>query len=204
MTSPSQSAHADKKPDPAAGHITVLLHAWQGGDDAALEELVGVLYDKLRQLARHARRGEASNRTLDTSALVNEAYLRLAGADVDWADTRHFLAVAARAMRRVLVDDARRRSRKKRGAGGQIAVLGNASEQLVSPERPEDFLRLDEAVERLMTLDERKGRAIELFYFGGLSYGEVAKVLELSEATVHRELRAGRAWLRKELDDKVA
>ncbi len=201
MTSPSDSPGSDQDRDRGSGHVTTLLRAWRDGSDAALEELVAVLYKKLRQLARNARRGDANNQTLDTTALVNEAYLRLVGADVDWSDSRHFLAVAARAMRRVLVDDARRRTRKKRGAGGQVARLGNADEHIASPQRPEEFLRLDDAIERLLALDERKGRALELFYFGGLSYAEVARALELSEATVHRELRAGRAWLHKELAD---
>lgn len=194
-------------PQPSAGdegaRVTGLLHAWRDGDEAAHDDLVGILYTKLRQLARGARRGESPHRTLATTALVSEAYLKLVGADVDWADTRHFLAVASRTMRRVLVDDARRRGRKKRSDGGPPVALGDRAGEIPSPERPEDFLRLDEAIADLSSLDERKGRVVELFYFGGLSYGEVARILEISEATVHRELRAARAWLHKELGASV-
>lgn len=201
MTTPPEGTRAAEDPSSAEGQgpeakrVRSLLDDWVAGNPAAHEELVVLLYDKLRGLARHARRGEAAGRTLATTALVNEAYLRLVGADVKWADQQHFLAVAARAMRRVLVDDARRRSRKKRGAGGPVVAMNTDDGRIPTPDRPREFLDLDEAIDRLLELDERKGRAVELFYFGGLSYPEVARVLEVSEATIHRELRAARAWL---------
>lgn len=185
--------------DAASGHVTRLLREWRSGSDEAQDELLELLYERLRTLARRARRGEGAG-ALETTALVNEAYLRLVGADVDWANTGHFLALASRAMRRVLVDAARHRNRAKRGDGLQVVTLAHGEERVADVERPEDFVRLDEAIDELLTLDERKGRAIELYYFGGLSYGEIAKLLEISEATTHRELRAARAWLRKELD----
>lgn len=186
------------------GRVTTLLGAWSNGDAAAHETLVGLLYPRLRRLARRARRGEAAGHTLATTALVHEAYLRLMGADIVWADARHFLSVAARAMRRVLVDHARARNRNKRRGGAAVLALDGVDERVASPQRPVEFLHLDEAIERLLALDERKGIAIELLYFGGLSYAEIAQVLEMSSATVHRELRAARAWLHKELSDGCA
>lgn len=188
--------------DSASGHVTQLLQAWRSGSDDAQHELLELLYERLRRLARRARRGEGQG-ALNTTALVNEAYLRLVGADVDWSNTAHFLALASRAMRRVLVDAARHRNRAKRGDGLRMVTLAHGDERVADMQRPEDFVRLDEAIEQLLTLDQRKGRAIELYYFGGLSYGEIAKLLEISEATTHRELRAARAWLRKELDANV-
>lgn len=179
-----------------------LLAAWAQGDPNAREDLVALLYPRLRQLARQARRGESAGRTLRTTGLVHEAYIRLVDANVDWANTRHFLRVAARVMRRVLVDQARARKRDKRGGADQPVPFDVVVDEIGAPSQPDEFLGLNDAVEELLELDERKGTAVELLYFGGLSYDEIAKVLELSTATVHRELRAARAWLRTALADR--
>lgn len=140
-------------------------------------------------------RSERPDHTLQTTALVDEAYLRLVDADVDWQDRAHFLAVAATVMRRVLVDHARGRDRGKR-AGVKVTLEEAA---LVSPSASDDMLALDEALSRLAENDERAARTVELHYFGGLTYREIGEVLEVSEATVDRDLRLARAWLYKEL-----
>lgn len=181
--------------------ITRLLVAWKDGDGAALDALLPIVYDELRRLARHSLSGEAAGHTLQTTALVHEAYVRLVAADVDWQGAKHFKAVAASAMRRVLVDHARKRKSIKRGGGGPAVWLDSLEGVLPAHSRPTDVLDLDEALERLFALDERKGRAVELHYFGGLSYDEVAEEMEVSSATVHRDLRMARAWLYTELRD---
>lgn len=181
--------------------VTELLREWEAGEEEAFEALLPLVYDELHRMASLALRGEADGHTLRTTALVNEAYLRLVGADVHWDGSRHFMRVAARAMRRILVDHARRRLRQKRGGGVAPVGLDTLQSLVPDPGRPEILLDLDEALERLMALDERKGRVIELHYFGGLSYEEVARALDISSATVHRDLRMARAWLAKELGD---
>lgn len=167
----------------------------------AFDELLPLVYDELRVLARRTLRGEAEGHTLRTTALVHEAYVRLVGADVDWQGSGHFMRVAARAMRRVLVDHARKRMSKKRGSGASPVSLDTLEGILPVDAPPKELLDLDEALERLFTLDERKGRAVELHYFGGLSYDEVGEALDVSPATVHRDLRMARAWLYKELQE---
>lgn len=191
----------DPTPEGDASSVTRLLLAWQDGQSDALEELMPLLYDELRRLAHFAMADESVGHTLQTTALVNEAYLRLVGADADVRSRGHFLRIAARAMRQVLVDHARRRNSQKRGENpvhlelGELApVLGEESGAVL------DILAVNEALERLFALDERKARAIELHYFGGLSYDEIADAMEVSEATVHRDLRMARAWLHRELD----
>ncbi len=181
--------------------VTRLLVAWSGGEEEALDSLMPLVYSELRRLASRALRGERAGHTLQTTALVHEAYVRLVGADVDWEGSRHFMRVAARAMRRVLVDHARRRQSQKRGSGAAPIDLDSLEGVLPGEGRPEDVLELDEALERLIALEERKGRAVELHYFGGLSYEEIAVALDVSPATVHRDLRMARAWLYKELQD---
>ena len=155
-------------------------------------------YSDLKRLASRQLRGEAAGHTLQTTALVHEAYLRLAGSDVSWEGRRHFFAVASQVMRRVLVDHAKKSpgQRAKRG-GGAVAVT--LQEEVAASDRPADLLDLDEALERLAAQDPRKGRIIDLIYFGGLSYEETARMLEISPATVHRDLRLARAWLHREL-----
>lgn len=175
--------------------VTELLHAWRGGDRDALDRLIPLVHDELHRLAARHMRSERPDHTLQTTALVDEAYLRLVDAEVAWQDRAHFLAVAATVMRRVLVDHARGRDRGKR-AGVKVTLEEAA---LVSPSASDDMLALDEALSRLAKNDERSARAVELHYFGGLTYREIGEVLEVSEATVDRDLRLARAWLYKEL-----
>jgi RNA polymerase sigma factor (TIGR02999 family) len=159
-----------------------------------------LVYAELHSIASRHLRNEHAADTFQTTVLIHEAYMRLVGADVQWDGRKHFLAIASRTMRRVLVDHARTRSRAKRGGGGAISVT--LSEEIESGGQGMDrvdVLALDEALERLAVFDERKAKIIELHHFGGLSYDEVADVLDISAATVHRELRMARAWLFKEL-----
>ena len=182
---------------PSTSEVSRLLSAWRQGDRGALDRLLPLVYDELRRLAAGQMRGERADHTLQTTALVHEAYLRLCGSDVAWEGRVHFLAVAAQVMRRVLVDHARGRDRAKRGGGAAPITLEEAL--AVAPERPPDLVALDEAIARLSALDERKARAIELHYFGGLTYAEMAQSLGVSPATVDRELRLAKAWLYREL-----
>jgi RNA polymerase sigma factor (TIGR02999 family) len=183
------------------GDVTRLLVAWKEGDEAALNRLMPLVYAELHSIAARHLRNEHAADTFQTTALIHEAYIRLVGADVEWDGRQHFLAIASRTMRRVLVDHARTRSRAKRG-GGQVVAVTLSDAMLVGGESADsvDVLALDEALQRLEAFDERKAKAIELHHFGGLSYDEVASVLGISAATVHRELRMARAWLSKELD----
>ncbi len=182
---------------PQSDEISALLLEWKGGDARAFERLLPILYEELKRLARHQLRGESTGHTLQTTALVHEAYLRLVGSDLTWEGRGHFFAVAATVMRRVLVDHARGRGRAKRG-GGAVAI-GLQEELAPAAERPADLLDLDEALERLSSLDPRKAQVVDLLYFGGLNYDETAAVLGISPATVHRDLRLARAWLYREL-----
>lgn len=180
--------------DPA--EISVLLASWRNGDQAALDRLLPIIYDELHRIASRQRRGERDDHTLDTTALLHEAYLRLVGSNVEWVDRQHFFAVAARTMRRVLVDHARAHGRTKRSGGIKVSL---DEQQVAAETRSADLIDLDEAMKRLSTLDGRKGRMVELHYFGGLSYHEIAAVTGVSPATVHRDLRLARAWLAREL-----
>lgn len=180
-----------------ANSVTVLLRRWRHGDEAALERLTPLIYDQLRRIAARYLRDEPPGHTWQATELVHESYLQLAGADVDWQDRAHFLAVAARQMRRLLVDHARNRRRIKRG-GGAVAVT--FEEGLLPAQSPdEDLLDLDSALERLAERDPRKAATLELHVFGGLSYDEIAAALDLSPATVNRALRFARAWVFKEI-----
>lgn len=158
-----------------------------------------LVYAELQSIARRYLQGEPDGHTLQTTALVHEAYLRLVGASADWQDRRHFFAIAATTMRRILVDHARANRRLKRHHGDAPVSL-NA---IASPETsdPVDILALDEALTRLAAEDPRKAQAIELHYFAGLSYAEMAEALGVAEATVHRDLRFARAWLRDALGE---
>jgi RNA polymerase sigma factor (TIGR02999 family) len=193
-------AHDARQPermDDNTTEVSPLLRAWHAGDEAALEQLMPLVYEELHRLARNYLRGERVDHTLQTTALLHEADLRLAGTNVDWDGRVHFLAVAAQTMRRILVDHGRARNREKRGGG---AVRITLEEGLAAaPERGIDVVALDEALERLSALDPRKGRIVEVFYFGGLTYDETAQAVGVSPATVHRELRLARAWLYNEL-----
>lgn len=175
--------------------ITRLLVAWREGDPDALDRVAPLVYDHLHRLASSYLRDER-RRSLQTTELVHEAYLRLVDADVDWDSRRHFYVVAARQMRRVLVDQARRRAAGKRDAGGELITLDDAQ---LAPGPPVDLLALDEALAELTLLDERKARVIELSYFAGLTIPEIAQTLDISSATVERDLRNARAWLAKSL-----
>ncbi|MCA9736839.1 MAG: sigma-70 family RNA polymerase sigma factor [Gemmatimonadota bacterium] len=182
----------------AAHEVTRLFTAWREGDEASLERLMPLLYDELRQLASRYMRGERSDHTLQATALVNEAYLRLVGSDVSFADRSHFLRIAAQVMRRILVDHAKAKKALKRGGNQHPVTLDESV--LASDDAPEVVLEVDEALQRLAEHDERKSKVVELFYFGGLSYEESAAALGISEATVHRDLRFAKAWLHKEIE----
>jgi RNA polymerase sigma factor (TIGR02999 family) len=178
--------------------LTLLLVQWRGGDAAALDRLVPLVYAELRRLAHRYMRDERRNHPLQTTALVHEAYLRLVDVNrVDWESRNQFYAVSARMMRRVLVEEARKRDADKRGADATHVALDEAA--LPSPERGADVLALNEALERLEALDERKARVVELRCFAGLSVAETARTLDVSEETVFRDWRMARLWLRKEL-----
>ena len=184
---------------PSAAEITGILFRWSQGDEHALDSLTPLVYRDLRRLAAHLLRDERSGHTLQPTALVNEAYLKLAGqAKVQWQNRTHFFAVAARAMRQILVDHARGHLRAKRGAG--VTVLPLEEGLLFEPERSADLLALDEALNRLAALDARKTRVVELRFFGGLDNEEIAKVLEISPNTVMRDWNMAKAWLRREIE----
>jgi len=176
--------------------VTALLRRWRGGDQTALDRLVPLVYDELHRLAQGYMRGERPDHTLQATALVNEAYLRLVDAEVDWKDRSHFFAVAATTMRRILVDHARAHGRQKR-AGVKVSLEESL---VVAPEREADLVVIDEALTRLATHDERAAKAVELHYFGGLTYAEIAEALGVSEATVDRDLRFAKAWLYREIE----
>jgi RNA polymerase sigma-70 factor, ECF subfamily len=183
--------------------ITALLKRFQEGDDSAASILMDAVYDELRLMARRYMARERDGHTLQTTALVNEAYLKLVHCDnTSFHDRSHFFAVAAQVMRRILVDHARKHVAGKRGGGADFLPL---DEGLVySPERSSQVIQLDEALSRLSALDPRAGRVIELRFFGGLSLEETAAVMEVSTRTVRREWNFGRAWLRQDLGLSVA
>jgi RNA polymerase sigma factor (TIGR02999 family) len=176
--------------------VTELLREWSGGDKHALDQLMPLVYNQLHKLAARCLAAETPEHTLRATALVNEAYLRLVGSDVNFNDRAHFFAVSARLLRRILVDHARAQGRQKRGAGAERLTLDEAI--LVRPDQP-GLLELDEALERLAACDKRKSDVVELLFFGGLTYDEAAAALQISPATVHRELTMAKAWLYREL-----
>jgi RNA polymerase sigma factor (TIGR02999 family) len=187
---------------PGSTHtVTDLLRAWAAGDQAALDELLPLVYDELRRQARRYMRAQPSGHTLQTTALVHEAYLRLVGqSHVDWQSRAHFLGVASKAMRSILVDHARARRAAKRGGTARAVTLDEAGGVPdAGSQRGVDVLALDEALARLAELDLRKSQLVELRYFGGLGIEEAAVVLGVSPATVKREWTTARAWLRREL-----
>ena len=179
--------------------ITQLLVAWSEGDRAALDALVPLVHSELRRIARNYRRGERKGHTLQTTALINEAYVRLVDQKhVRWQNRAHFLAIASQLMRRILVDYARRRQYQKRGGGAIQVTLSDAAQ--VSSERPPDLVALDEALTSLAQIDERRSRVVELKFFGGLSIEETAEVLKVSTTTVERDWTIAKAWLHKTLN----
>lgn len=184
------------------GDVTRLLLAWRDGDPSAADRLVPLVYEELHAIAGRYLRKEGDAGTLQTTALIHEAYLRLVGADVEWEGRSHFFAIAANTMRRVLVDHARARKRLKRGGPDGVEVT--LDEPVVAPGEgsgtdPVDVVAVDRALDELSELDERKARAVELHYFGGLGYEQMAEVMGVSPATVHRDLRFARSWIHDRL-----
>lgn len=176
--------------------LTGLLHRWREGDREALDQMMPLVYQQLRQIAERHMASVGSGHTLRTTALVHEAYLRMLGSGGAIENRAHFFAVAARAMRHVLADHARAHSREKRGGAMQRIPFEEAL--AVSPDGGR-ILEIDSSLKRLEEVDERKARTIELLFFGGLTYKEAAEVLNISEATLHRELKMAKAWLHRDL-----
>ena len=186
------------KPSVSPQRVTQLLAHWSHGDNAALAELTPLIYEELRRLAHHFMEGQRPEHTLQTTALVNEAYLRLADqTNPNWQSRAHFFAVAARAMRQILVNYAKASQSQKRGGGALKVDLDEVA--LISPEQTTEILDLNEALERLATLDSRKAHVVELKYFGGLKHDEIAAVLKISTVTVRRDWVFAKAWLYTEL-----
>jgi RNA polymerase sigma factor (TIGR02999 family) len=183
---------------PATRAVTGLLRAWSEGDDTAVEQLVPLVEAELRRIARAYMARERRGHTLQATALVNEAFLRLTEAQtIRWQDGAHFFGIAARLMRRVLIDHARSRGYDKRGGGAQRVTL--TDHLVASLEPPLDLLDLDRALDALAAADARKAKVIELRYFGGLSVEETAEVLHLSRDTIKRDWRLAKLWLLREL-----
>jgi RNA polymerase sigma factor (TIGR02999 family) len=183
-------------PEPAP-QITSLLRAWRAGDSNAMDELMPLVYHQLRTLASRYMRQERAGHTLGPTALVHEAYLKLLSSETPWEDRVHFMAIAAITMRRILVDHARANHRTKRGSGADKVALDDVV--LLQPPMNLDILALDDAMNRLSVQDARKAKLIELSYFGGMNCEEAAAVLQVSTATVNRDLKLAKAWLRHEL-----
>ena len=182
----------------SAHQMTQLLIDWSNGDQAALDQLVPLVNAELRRLAGRYMRRERPGHTLQTSALVNEAYLRIIDQkNVNWQNRAHFFGVAAKLMRQILIDHARTHDSAKRGGGAQQVSLDETA--VVSRERSAELLALDEALERLAEFDQRKARIVELRFFGGLNLDEIAEVMSISSPTVQREWRSAKAWLHQTL-----
>ena len=180
--------------------VTEMLLAWGEGDEAARDELLAVVYQELHRLAHHYMKRESPGHTLQTSALVNEAYVRLVDQNnVQWQNRAHFYGIAAQMMRRILVDYARNRRYAKRGGGAQKVSLNEAL--IVSDERSEEVVSVHEALEQLAAFDPRKSQIVELRFFGGLSIEETAEVLDVSPGTVMRDWTLAKAWLRREMSN---
>jgi RNA polymerase sigma-70 factor (ECF subfamily) len=185
---------------PSPSEVTQLLKDWSGGDPEALDRLIPIVYAELRAIAARYLRRERRDHTLQPTALVNEAYLRLIDQkQVQWQNRAHFIGVAAQMMRRILVDHAKSHNRAKRGGGAQRVSLDEA--MAVSDERATDLLELDSALTALATFDDRKSRVVEMRYFGGLTVEETAEVLKVSEMTVAREWKLAKAWLYTHIED---
>jgi len=183
----------------ALNDVTDLLHAWRDGDQGALATLMPLVQEELRRLARRRMRGERAGHTLQPTALVNEAYLRMVDLQrMDWKDRRHFFAMAARVMRRVLVDLARARASDKRGAAPHRITLDDGM-VATAADHVVDILAVDQALERLAAIDERKARVVELRFFAGMSVEEAAEVLNVARDTVMRDWKFARLWLMRAL-----
>jgi RNA polymerase sigma factor (TIGR02999 family) len=187
---------------PVPDDVSALLRAWTDGDQRALAQLTPIVYDELHRLAHHYLKGERAGHSLQTTALVNEAYLRLVDYKrMQWQDRAHFLAVSAQAMRRILVDRARRRN-VKRGADAEHVPLD--AEAVLCADRSYDVVSLDDALTALAERSPRKAQVVELRFFGGLSVDETAEVLHVSSITVMREWKSAKAWLYRELAGPTA
>src|ERR1700722_773100 len=183
--------------DPSVGDVSELLQAWTGGDQQALDALTPVVYDELRRLARSYMRRERPGHSLQTTALVNEAYIRLVDYKrMQWQNRAHFFAVSAQLMRRILVDHARRHNLKRGGDAQQVSLEEAAA---VTGGRTTDLVSLDDAMNALARIDPRKMQVVEMRFFGGLSVDEIAEVLKVSTVTVKRDWRTARTWLYREL-----
>lgn len=184
--------------NPPPHQITELLAEWSDGKQAALDELYPLVYDELHRLARRYMSRERKGHTLQTTALINEAYVRLVDQrNVHWSNRSHFFAISAQIMRRILIDHARRHAYAKRGGGLHQVSLEEAA--TVTPEQSSELIRLDEALKSLADMDPRRSRVVELRYFGGLSNEEIAGVLHVSTNTVTRDWNMARAWLYQQL-----
>ena len=188
-----------------AGEVTRLLQAWKQGDRQALESLIPLIYGDLHRMARHHLGRERPGHSLQPTAVVNEVYLRLIGADAgkggDWQNRAHFFGAAARSMRRILVDHARSKTAKKRGGGAAATLLDTTV--LVEP-RSVDVIAVDDALERLSALDQQQAQVVELRFFAGLTEDETAEALGISSRTVHRKWLSAKAYLHRELADSSA
>jgi RNA polymerase sigma factor (TIGR02999 family) len=198
--------HVSPSPDFDANNrqaVTRLLCAWRAGDSTALQALTPLVYEELRLLAHRYMRRERNSHTLQATAVVHEAFVRMVDMDVAWQDRNHFYAVAATLMRRILVDHAKSKHRAKRGGDAQFCSLEtsdlNTTTALVAGDASYDVVDIDEALQQLAKVDGRLANTIELHYFGGLTCQEIATALSLSEATVHRDLRLAKAFMLKEL-----
>jgi RNA polymerase sigma factor (TIGR02999 family) len=181
--------------------ITQWLVEWGQGNQLALDQLMPLVYDELRRMAHRYMRNQRSGHTLQTTEMIHEAYLKLAsGSDKDWQNRAHFYGVAAQAMRHILVDYARSRQSQKRGGAAEKVTLDESA--LASFERADEVVELNGALEKLTVLDERKGRVVELKYFGGLTHEEIATVLKVSPDTVKLDWRFARTWLLRELSGR--
>lgn len=191
---------------PEPGPVTQLLQEWTGGDRAARDRLIVVVYEELRRIARRYMRKEPAGHTLQTTALVNEAYLRLIDQDTPWQNRAHFFAIAAQLMRRILVDRARARHSAKRGGMHGRTTLSDVADGAAggapggAGDHGIDLIALDQALTALTALDPRQGRIVEMRFFGGLTIRETAEVLGVSHTIIEREWSLARAWLRRELE----
>jgi len=202
-TAPGYHVTRRRRSNTVTGNITQLLLQWRRGDESALEQLMPLVYEELRRLARQCMRGERAGHTLQTTALVNEAYLRLVHSSrVQWQDRAHFFAIAAQLMRRVLVDEARKRRNLKRG--GEFTRVQIDEIEVSTQPREFDLLALDQALNELAEFAPRKGKVVELRFFGGLSIEETALVLGISADIVKREWRTAKLWLLKELSESIS
>jgi RNA polymerase sigma-70 factor (ECF subfamily) len=184
----------------SAGEITQLLQGWRGGDRKSLDALLPIVYKELRRLAHFQLRQERPDHTLQSSALVNEAYLRLVGLNAPrWESRTHFFAIAAQQMRQILVDYARRHRAEKRGGGVETIALEDATIESPGKNKDVDVLALDDALKALALIDVRKAQVVELKFFGGLNFEEMAEVLNVSAVTISRDWSTARAWLHREM-----